>query len=192
MYKERHGSVTAWLVIFIVVNALRAILNFTGSGIGTIFGGNTGNLTIFGILDIVNIVCFVLIFNWKFIGVIGVVVNSIVITILSMVEMGKVGKAVDSVASAFSGGINYGFSGVYTWAPVFGTVIFLLIFFSVLCKKRDGYSTWDYLLGKETKQQSEYSSPLSAKYPERICGRCGKPIAAGHSSCPNCSWTDPA
>jgi hypothetical protein len=147
MDKERRGSVTVWLVIWITGSALGAIGSFIGISIGGLFGGNTNTPTILGILSIVNIVCFVLIFCWKFIGVVGIVVSSLAGMIINIAVMGKMGAAIDTVSSAFSGG-SYGFSETYKWTAVISTAIFLLLFFSVLCKKKDGYSTWDYLVNE--------------------------------------------
>jgi len=185
MYKERHGSVTAWLVIWIVWNVLGIIMNFTGSGISALFGGNKSNYTAFGIIGIVNIICYILIFCWKFIGVIGKVITSVIDLILNIIEMGKIGHAFDS---GFSGiyGQDMGFSGAFKWAGVFRFVIFLLLFFSVLCKRYNGQpSTWDYLLG----YLPEKSKPKadSSRQDALICKSCNKIFSAGYSSCPYCS-----
>ena len=190
MGKERRSSVTVWLVIWIVGSVINAICYFTGSGIGALLGGNTGFSTAFGIISIINIVCFVLIFNWKFIGVVGIVLTSIIGLVLNFIAMGRIGAAVDTISSGLYG-VNIGFSNSYKWVAVIGTVIFLLLFFSVLCKKKDGYSTMDYLLDTENRskpkpKQGEYNSLLDTQYPERQCVRCGKTIDAGNSACPHC------
>jgi len=147
MIKERHGSVTAWLVVWIVWNVVGIIMNFTGSEISGIFGSNTSNYKVFIIISIVNIACYILIFCWQFIGVIGKLITSIVDLVLNVIEAGKVGQTMDSGFSDIYG-YDMGFSGAFKWAGVFRFIIFLLLFFSVLCKRHNGQpSTWDYLLG---------------------------------------------
>ena len=188
--RERHGNVTAWLVVWIVWNVLGLIFNLTGSGIGALFGGNTSNLITLSIISFINIICYVLIFNWKFIGVIGKIITSIADLIINIAGFGKMGKSLDSMGSTLYGS-DFGFSESFKWLGFFRFFIFMILFFSVLCKRHNGQpSTWDYLIGKNiVKEKNEVNSRGKNKHkPEyRKCKKCGKDVDIEiYISCPNC------
>jgi len=184
MIKERHSSVTVWLVIWIIWNVLGFIFNLIGSGIGSIFGGNSNNLILFGIIGIVNITCYILIFNWKFIGVIGKIITSVVDLIINIAEFGKFGKDMDYMGSELLG-LNSNFSSSFKWLGFLRFIIFMLLFFSVLCKRHNGQpSTWDYLTGNTSdkiKPKKDVSNPNALK-----CNSCQKVFSSGYVSCPHC------
>ena len=117
MYRERHGNVTAWLVVWIVWNVLGIIFDLTGSGFIELFGGNTTDYKAHAIIRVVNIICYVLIFCWQFIGVIGKLITSVVDLVLDIIGMGKMGQVFDSVISGLCG-YDIGLSGAFKWVGV--------------------------------------------------------------------------
>ena len=78
--KKRHGCVTAWLILIIVLNSLSSLLYiFAGEFISdNIPGGISDNmLAILAILGFLNVVFAVLLFLWKKIGFWGFVITSL-------------------------------------------------------------------------------------------------------------------
>jgi RNA polymerase subunit RPABC4/transcription elongation factor Spt4 len=45
-----------------------------------------------------------------------------------------------------------------------------------------------FMIAAWISDDTNYSSNRSAVFPERACGRCGKVIPGGYSSCPNCGY----
>lgn len=83
----RHGCLTAWLVLMIVANSATTVLYFFTSimvaenpleAISSIL------LIALSILGILNVICSILLFQWKKIGFWGFVVTSIIALIINL------------------------------------------------------------------------------------------------------------
>jgi hypothetical protein len=77
--KQRHGCVTAWLILMIVMNSLSAILYlFAGDMMArTIPGITTSTLIILAVLGIANVIFSALLFQWNKWGFWGFIFTSI-------------------------------------------------------------------------------------------------------------------
>jgi hypothetical protein len=85
--KQRHGCVTAWLVLIIVLNSVVAFLYLLrGSWIAEHLPGgiSTGMITLLGLLCILNIVFAVMLFQWKKWGFWGVIVTDVIAFIINL------------------------------------------------------------------------------------------------------------
>lgn len=74
--KQRHGCVTAWLIFMIIVNALVSVVYLLATDLVVqSFGGPVPHSLIYllGALGIANIICAVLLFQWRKVGFWGVV-----------------------------------------------------------------------------------------------------------------------
>ena len=79
--KQRHGCVTAWLVIVIILNSITALLYlFAGDMISENLPGGISNtmMILLAILGISNIVFSVMLFQWKMWGFWGFIITSII------------------------------------------------------------------------------------------------------------------
>ncbi|WP_417197223.1 hypothetical protein [Bizionia sp.] len=73
--KQRHGCVTAWLILMIVVNAITALSYLiAGDSVSESFPGSVSNFTliILALLGIANVIFAVLLFQWNKLGFWGV------------------------------------------------------------------------------------------------------------------------
>ena len=78
--KQRHGCVTAWLILMIIANSLTAILYlFAGDIVAQNFPGGISNsiLILLAIFGIGNVIFSILLFKWKKIGFWGFLLTSI-------------------------------------------------------------------------------------------------------------------
>lgn len=78
--KQRHGCVTAWLVLMIIANSLTAIVYLFASDIITknlSMDVSNSMIILLGILGIGNIVFSVMLFQWKKLGFFGFIITSI-------------------------------------------------------------------------------------------------------------------
>lgn len=85
--KQRHGCVTAWLILMIICNSLIAIIYLFASDLFTNnLSGNvsTSMIILLGIIGIGNVVFSVLLFQWKKIGFWGFIVTSIAALIINI------------------------------------------------------------------------------------------------------------
>lgn len=76
--KQRHGCVTAWLILMIICNSLIAIIYLFASDLFTNnLSGNvsTSMIILLGIIGIGNVVFSVLLFQWKKNRILGVYSN---------------------------------------------------------------------------------------------------------------------
>ena len=78
--KQRHGCVTAWLILMIVVNSLASLLyllagDFINQNLPQPIPGPT--LIILAILGVVNVVCSVMLMQWKKMGFWGFIATAI-------------------------------------------------------------------------------------------------------------------
>ena len=66
--KQRHGCVTAWLILMIVASGLTAVTYFLGAEmVSNSLPSQPSPMLIYviGLLAIVNVICAVLLFQWK-------------------------------------------------------------------------------------------------------------------------------
>jgi hypothetical protein len=85
--KQRHGCVTAWLILMIILNSLIAIIYlFASDMITKNLPGNvsTPMIVLLGIIGIGNVVFSVLLFQWKKIGFWGFIFTSIGALIINL------------------------------------------------------------------------------------------------------------
>jgi hypothetical protein len=78
--KQRHGCVTAWLVLMIILNSLTALLYLFGGDIiskNLQAGISNTMLILLAILGIMNVVFSVILFLWKKWGFWGFIITSI-------------------------------------------------------------------------------------------------------------------
>jgi hypothetical protein len=84
--KQRHGCVTAWLILMIVMNSLSAILYlFAGDMMSrTIPGITTSTLIILAVLGIANVIFSALLFQWNKWGFWGFIITSIAALVINL------------------------------------------------------------------------------------------------------------
>ena len=121
--KQRHGCVTAWLILMIIVNSLVAVLYlFFGGFVAQNFPGDVSMtiLILLGILGIGNVVFSIMLFQWKKLGFWGFVATSLGALIINL----SIGL-----------GIGQSVSGLIGIAVLYG----------VLQITKDGVKAWDVL-----------------------------------------------
>lgn len=121
--KQRHGCVTAWLIMMIIINSLTAVIYLFASDMITenLPGDvSTPMIVLLGIIGIGNVVFSVLLFQWKKIGFWGFIVTSIAALIVNL-----------------SIGLGIGQS-------VFG-LVGIVVLYGVLQIKKDNVPAWDNL-----------------------------------------------
>ena len=84
--KQRHGCVTAWLVLLIIANSATAMIYFFAS---EMIIENLANVSLtitvlLGIFSIANVVFAIMLFQWKKLGFWGFLGTSIVALIINM------------------------------------------------------------------------------------------------------------
>lgn len=121
--KERHGCVTTWLVLMIILNSIAALVNFlaTDSIVNNLSGKvSTVMIIILGVLGIANVVFSIMILQWKKLGFWGFILSSIIALAINL----KIGL---EVKQSFIG------------------LIGIVILYGILHIKKDNVSTWEYL-----------------------------------------------
>ncbi|HET6992043.1 MAG TPA: hypothetical protein VFJ43_11995, partial [Bacteroidia bacterium] len=116
-----HGCVTAWLILLIIVNSGVALLYLFGS---EIIARNlpeeipTSMLYLLGFASVLNVVCAILLFQWKRWGFYGFIITGLAGVIIN-------------ISIGLSPGSSLG--GLLGIAALFG----------ILQIKQDGVSAWD-------------------------------------------------
>jgi hypothetical protein len=85
--KQRHGCVTAWLILIIVINTITALIYlFAGDTIASKLPGEVSPfmLSLLGILGVANVVSAILLFKWKKYGFWGFVTTSVGTLIINL------------------------------------------------------------------------------------------------------------
>jgi len=84
--KQRHGCVTAWLVLVVVVNSFAAIIYFFASELIAWVMPNVSKTmnVLSGILCVAYVIFAVMLFQWKKIGFLGLIVSCIVASIINI------------------------------------------------------------------------------------------------------------
>lgn len=121
--KQRHGCVTAWLILIIVANSLTAVLYLlAGDLITQNFPGEISGsmLIVLALLGLANVIFAILLFMWKKIGFWGFLATSIVALIINL-NLGL--------------GIGQSILGL----------IGIAILYGILQIKQDNVSAWDNL-----------------------------------------------
>jgi hypothetical protein len=118
--KQRHGCVTAWLILMIIGNSMVALfLLFAGNFIGQTqsLPIPPSMLIILSILGIVNVICAIMLMQWKKIGFWGFIITSVIAFGINIqLELG-IGQSVSGLISI---GILYAIlqirkNGVSAW-----------------------------------------------------------------------------
>ncbi|MBK3519568.1 hypothetical protein [Carboxylicivirga marina] len=121
--RQRHGCVTAWLILMIITNSLSAVLYlFGGDMISQSFpnGISDSMLTLLAVLGVANVVFSFLLLKWKRLGFWGFLLTSLgALAVNLMVGLG--------ITQSLLGLIGIG------------------ILFAVLQIKKDDVSAWDNL-----------------------------------------------
>ncbi|EGV42570.1 hypothetical protein BZARG_1841 [Bizionia argentinensis JUB59] len=79
--KQRHGCVTAWLILMIIVNALTSLSYLlAGNTVSQNLGGDISNLMmiVLALIGIANVIFAVLLFQWNKIGFWGFLGTSLI------------------------------------------------------------------------------------------------------------------
>jgi hypothetical protein len=121
--KQRHGCVTAWLILMIIANSLAALSYlFTGDFIAENLPGGISNtmLILLALLGIGNVIFSILLFKWKKIGFWGFLITGIAALIINL-----------------SIGISIGQSA-------FG-IVGIAVLYGVLQIKKDDVTAWNNL-----------------------------------------------
>jgi hypothetical protein len=121
--KQRHGCVTAWLILMIVANSLVALIYlFAGDTISkNVPGGmSTGALMILAVLSVLNVVFAVLLFQYKKWGFYGFIGTSAGALIINLSVGSNPGQAILGLAG-------------------------IAILYGILQIKKDNITTWEHL-----------------------------------------------
>ncbi|MFC5195367.1 hypothetical protein ACFPH8_08525 [Bizionia hallyeonensis] len=121
--KQRHGCVTAWLILMIVVNAITALSYLiAGDSVSESFPGSVSNFTliILALLGIANVIFAVLLFQWNKLGFWGFLSTSLVALLINLSIGIPIGQSL------------LGLLGI-------------VILYAVLQIKREHVPAWDYL-----------------------------------------------
>lgn len=116
--KSRHGCVTTYLVLMIIVNSITALTYFSRNN--SIPNISNGLVIVLGIIGTLNVIFAVLLLQYKKIGFYGFVVSSIITFVLNTMIGIDVGKAL------------LGLVGI-------------AIFYAILQIKQDNNSAWQHL-----------------------------------------------
>lgn len=84
--KKRHGCVTTWLVLMIVVNALSGMVYFFAQGMMQEVMPQipASILLVLGFFSMVNVACAILLFQWKQLGFWGFIGTSVVAFVINV------------------------------------------------------------------------------------------------------------
>lgn len=116
--KSRHGCVTAWLILMIIVNSITSLTYFTNSN--SIPNVSNSLIMALGIIGILNVIFSVLLLQYKKIGFFGFIVSSIITSVLNTMIGIDVGRA------------------------LLGLVGIALVY-AILQIKQDNHSAWEHL-----------------------------------------------
>ena len=121
--KQRHGCVTTWLILMIIINSLSSIIYFFASDfvVESLSGDvSTPMIVLLGIIGIANVVFSVLLLQWKKNGFWGFIVTSIAALIINL------------------------YLGLGIGQSVFG-MVGMAILYGVLQMKKNDVTAWDNL-----------------------------------------------
>jgi hypothetical protein len=120
--KQRHGFVTAWLVIGIVLNSITAVMYISASEsvMGALPNVSPEIFILLGVCGIANIIFTVMLFQWKKLGFWGLVVSSVVVLIINLI----IGIEIIQLVPGLIG---------------------VVVLYGVLQIKKDGVTAWENL-----------------------------------------------
>ena len=120
--KQRHGCVTAWLVIMIILNSLLAVVYLFASDFITnnLQNSSKSMILLLGVLGVLNVVFAVMLLKWKKLGFWGFIASSIIVMFINLTIGMGVGQSV------------FGLVGV-------------AILYGILQIKSNNVTTWDNL-----------------------------------------------
>lgn len=121
--KQRHGCVTAWLIMLIVVNSLTTLFYLlAGDTVSNLFPARNSDLLIIllGVMGLLNVLFAIMLMRWKKAGFFGFVASSVVVMIINM----NIGLG---IAQSLLGLIGIG------------------VLYAIFQIKRDGISAWENL-----------------------------------------------
>jgi len=121
--KQRHGCITAWLILMIIANSVTALMYlFAGDMVAQNLPGEIPQhmMILLAIMGIINVICSVLLFKWMKLGFWGFIASSLI-----------------AVAINLSIGLGIGQS-------LFG-LIGVIILYGVFQIKKDNVTAWDNL-----------------------------------------------
>lgn len=116
---QRHGCVTAWLILMLILNSTTALVYafMPGKFTQTV---SSNALIALVIIGIVNVICAVMLLRWKKIGFYGFAVTAVTTIIINL----SIGISPIKASVGFAG---------------------FLILYVILQIKKDGVSAWSYL-----------------------------------------------
>lgn len=84
--KQRHGCLTAFLIVMIVLNSITALAYLVGSQAiqQALPGIPAWALIVLGVVAVFNLVCAIALFNWKKWGFWGFIISSIVTLVINL------------------------------------------------------------------------------------------------------------
>ena len=93
--KQRHGCLTAWLILMIVANSLSALMYIFAKNLIMNAVPSTPGWTfpVYAVLGIVNVICAIALTRWKkwgFYGFVATTIAGLVINILIQVEVRQI------------------------------------------------------------------------------------------------------
>jgi hypothetical protein len=138
--KQRHGCVTAWLILMIIANSLTAILYlFAGDMIAQNFPGGISNfmLILLAILGVGNVIFSILLFKWMKIGFWGFLATSIAVLVVNL----SIGLGI--VQSLFG-------------------LVGIVVLYGVLQIKKDNVSAWTNLEYQNKQIKSNINSDFKS------------------------------
>jgi len=154
---ERHGFTTFWLWWTIISSVFIVIGSFTGNNyLLSIYGYNKPLIYFLGITNIIYIIGAILILNWNKLGIWLYIGSGILAVIVLIVVIG------------FS--LMIIFISTISWAIIIG----------ILKLKKNGFSTWDYIMGNvqivnENNVQKKCRQ-CSTLYNGHNCPKCGSSL----------------
>lgn len=119
--KQRHGCVTTWLILMIVINSLTAITYlFAGETISQNLPGGISNtiLMLLALMGICNVIFSIMLLKWKIFGFWGFLVTSIAALTINLSNGIGVGQSLFGLLGIF---ILYGVfqikkKGITAWS----------------------------------------------------------------------------
>jgi len=85
--KQRHGCLTAWLVLMIIANSISALIYLFASDFiaRTLPSAPSWSFPILALLGIFNVICAIALFKWKKWGFYGFIASSIIALIINLI-----------------------------------------------------------------------------------------------------------
>ena len=120
--KQRHGCVTAWLVVMIIIHSLAAIIYLFASEfiMNNLPNVSKTMIVLLGVFSVANVIFAVMLFQWKKIGFWGFIGTSIVALIINLSVNISIGQ-------------------------VLGGLVGIAILYGILQIKKNNVTTWDNL-----------------------------------------------